>query len=293
VAGHKAPLNNYSYISIEEKGRNGLQFYTGDIAFSELEVVAITPANRDYKYDSSIKETSLTVRERSTGKELFVRMNEAIGSGELIARPAQRLWPDAKFLSDELLLAFRHRISKQPFSDDEILFFISLRDKELYKKCSGDEFEFNAVRAEYLGLLNDLMNNFDLTATYYIDNQLTIGKYDFSKNGYPIEFTRTESGIMKYGDYHFAVPAYKSFGLIPVTSEYGQEVNKRRQGKGSMVGDTAYGRFYLRPFDKSANVSSMDLFLVNRDMLIGADLIGIEVYEFRQCDYNYIGSLKK
>jgi len=72
------------------------------------------------------------------------------------------------------------------------------------------------------------MNDFDFTTVYYINNQVIIDKYDFSKNGYPINFIENERvGFMKYGDYNFAFSSYEPFKFVPVTQEYGKEVNKR------------------------------------------------------------------
>lgn len=82
---------------------NYLQNYTEDIALYELKITGIKSTNR--AYTSSIKETTLTVRELSGGNELFIDINSAIEKGEVVAKPARRLYPDATFLSDDLLLA--------------------------------------------------------------------------------------------------------------------------------------------------------------------------------------------
>ena len=265
-----------------------------DIAFSKLEVKEIKDANRSYT--SSVKEKTLTVREMSSGKELFININNAIEKGEVIAKPTQRLYPDAKFLSDDLLLALTLRINKLPVTDKEILFFISLKDKDLYKKCKTDEFEFNSVKADYAKQLENMMNNFDFSSTYYINNQVIIDKYDFSKNGYPISFIENEKvGFMKYGDYNFAFSSYEPFKFVPVTQEYGKEVNKRRQGRSSYISNLAYGRFYFKALDKKTELPKSDILNMEnlyRKTIIGADLVGVEVYDFKHCDYNFIGSVK-
>jgi hypothetical protein len=291
-AGYKPSI--YQYNTIKAKNGNYLQDYKEDIAFAKLEVIEIK--NTDKTYTSSLKEANLTVRELSSGKELFIDINSAIEKGEVIAKPAVRLYPDAKFLSDDLLLALTLRVNKLPVTDKEILFLISLKDKDLYQKCRADEFEYNSAKAEYSKLLEDMMNNFDFTTTYYINNQAVIEKYDFSKNGYPINFIEHKSlEFMKYGDYNFLFPDYKSFLFVPVSQEYGKEVNKRRQGRSSYISNLAYGRFYFKPLDKRMEVKSNGLFdteKLYRNTLIGADLIGVEVYDFKHCDYNFIGNVE-
>lgn len=291
-AGYKPSI--YQYNTIKVMAGNYLRDYKEDIAFSKLEVTAIKGTNR--AYTSSIKEATLTVRELSSGKELFIDINNAIETGEVIAKPAKRLYPDAKFLSDDLLLALTLKVNKLAVTDKEILFFISLRDKGLYQKCRADEFEYNSVKAKYSKQLEDMMNNFDFTSTYYVNNQLIIDKYDFSKNGYPINFIENKKvGFMKYGDYNFAFPAYELFRFIPVTQEYGNEVNKRRQGRGSYNSNVAYGRFYFKLIDKMTELKKIDILNMEnlyRKTLIGTKLVGVEVYDFKHCDYNFIGSVK-
>ncbi|MDL2208393.1 hypothetical protein LJB97_02090, partial [Parabacteroides sp. OttesenSCG-928-O15] len=151
-------------------------------------------------------------------------------------------------------------------------------------------------KVEYTTLLEDMMNNFDFESTYYVNNQLTIGKYDFSKNGYPINFIGNDKlGFLKYGDYNFALTVKEFHSFIPVSQEYGNEVNKRRQARSSYISELAYGRFYLIPLDKMAELPKSDIMNMEklyRVTLIGANLVGVEVYDFKHCDYNFIGSVK-
>jgi hypothetical protein len=291
-AGYKPSI--YQYNTIKEMHNNYLRDYKENIAFSKLEVLGIKDANKIYT--SSIKEATLIVREQLTGKELFIDINNATEKGEVIARPAERLYPEAKFLSDDLLLALTLRVNKLPVTDKEVLFFISLKDKDLYQKCKADEFEFNSVKDGYTKQLEDMMNNFDFTVIYYVNNQAIIDKYDFTKNGYPINFIENERvGFMKYGDYNFAFVAYEPFRFVPVTQEYGKEVNKRRQGRASYISNVAYGRFYFKALDKMTELKKSDILNMERlyrKTLIGVNLIGIEVYDFKHCDYNFIGSAK-
>lgn len=291
-AGHKPSIYQYNTIKVMEG--NYLRDFKEDIAFSKLEVIEIKDAGRSYT--SSVKESTLKVHEQSSGKELFININDAIEKGEVIAKPAQRLYPDAKFLSDDLLLALTLRVNKLPITDQHIVFLISLKDKDLYKKCKANEFEYNSVKAEYTKQLEDMMANFDFTSVYYIDNQVIINKYDFSKNGYPVNFIENEKlGFMKYGDYSFAFSTFELFRFIPVTPEYGKEVNKRRQGRSSYISNLAYGRFYLKPLDKMTELPKSDILNMEnlyRKTIIGAEFVGLEVYDFKHCDYNFIGSVK-
>jgi hypothetical protein len=285
-AGHKS--HKVQYLAIKWAEGRYYHPYKEDIAFSKLEVIEIR--NTNWANAPSTKEAIIAVRELASGKELFININGAVSNGEVIVKPAQRLYPDATFLSNDLLLALVLRVNKQSVTDGDILSFIRLKDENLYNKCKSDEFEYNSVKPEYSKQLEDMVNNFDFTLTYYIDNTATIGKYDFTKNGYPINFTRKERWeFMNYGVYNFVFSASEPFRFISVTQEYGKEVNKRRQGGFGGV----YGRFYFKALDKvtaTGELNAFEQYLLRS--LISADLVGVEVYDFKHCDYNFIGSVK-
>ncbi|MDR3140538.1 MAG: hypothetical protein LBU37_02235 [Tannerellaceae bacterium] len=131
-AGYKSHIARYRAI----KWAVGKYFrdYKEDIAFSKLEVVEIK--NTNWAHTPSVKDAIIAVRESASGKELFIDINSAIRNGEVIAKPAQRLYPDATFLNRELLFALTLRVNKLPVTDEEILSFIRLKDEGLYNKCS-------------------------------------------------------------------------------------------------------------------------------------------------------------
>jgi hypothetical protein len=285
-AGYKS--HREQYLTIKYPEGKYYRNYKEDMAFSKLEVVEIR--NTNWSNTPSAKDVIIAVRELASGKELFIDINNAIGNGEVIAKPAQRLYPDATFLSKEMLFVLTLRVNKRPVTDEEILSFIRFGDESLYNKCKADEFEYNSVKAEYAGQLENLVNNFDFTQTYYINNSLTIDKYDFTKNGYPIKFTKKERWeFMDHGGYYLVFSASEPFRFIPVTQEYGQVVNKRRQGGFGRV----YGRFYIKALDKVTATGELNAFeQYFFRTLISADLLGVEVYNFEHCDYNFIGSVK-
>jgi len=96
-------------------------------------------------------------------------------------------------------------------------------------------------------------------------------------------------------NFNFAFTSYEPFKFVPVTQEYRKEANKRRQGRSSYISNLAYGRFYLKPLDKKTELPKSDILNMERlyrKTLIGAHLIGVEVYDFKHCEYNFIGSVK-
>ena len=55
------------------------------------------------------------------------------------------------------------------------------------------------------------------------------------------------------------------------------------------------GGFIFKALDKMTELPKSDILNMEnlyRKTIIGADLVGVEVYDFKHCDYNFIGSVK-
>ncbi|WP_029902478.1 DUF4852 domain-containing protein [Prevotella sp. 10(H)] len=292
-AGYRANYNKYIYIRTMRPDIKDQFFgYENDISYSKLQVTDIKIS------DDVHKVITVQTRELSTNKVLYVEINPAIQDGEIIVYPAKRLYPDAKHLSDDLMMAFCLRVNKLEVTDEVLLSYIVARDKELGKKCRTDEFEFNSVKPEYSKMLHDAINNFDFSSVYYFDKNVDIVKYDFDRNGYQLHLIDVvEQDYIKYGDYSFLVLNFDAYSLIPVSPEDGKKINKLRQGRSSIIDNRGYGRYYFRLIDKQMEIKSRKYlpdFIkdILKKTLMGAELAGIEVYNYPHCEYNFIGSKK-
>lgn len=145
-----------------------------------------------------------------------------------------------------------------------------------------------------------MINTFDFSAEYYIKDKLVIGQYDFEKNAYPLSrFDDTKKNFHTYGRCEFILSNPEYGKLLPVTLDEAGKSNKRRKGLSphGYVPTLAYVRIYLQLFDKKMELHKQKYALLNyenlyRHKFIGAEVIGIEVYDYPQCDYNLIGRVK-
>jgi hypothetical protein len=178
------------YLCIREKvNRNGKDEFINikeNLAFTDVEIKNIFQPE-DTKIFGS-KNTIATAYNPILNKEYLIGIDNAIARGEIISRYVDHSNDKAIFLSDDLLLACCIKVNGLTIDDRTILLFIKLNDKDLYEKCTKDEFEFQAVKSKYKQILEDLIENFDFASTYYIKNKLEIGQYNFDKNAYPLTY---------------------------------------------------------------------------------------------------------
>lgn len=269
-----------------------------DAVFSDVEVVRFIQPT-DYEMFGS-KSTVAVVMDKKRNRELFVDIDNAISKGEIISRFADHSLDKAIFLSDDLLMACRMRVNGLPVNDAAVLEFIGLKDKDLYYRCLSDEFELNAVKDKYTKILEDMIRTFDFSAEYYIKDKLVIDKYDFERNAYPLSpFGNSQKDFYNYGTCEFMISNPEYMKLLPVSREEAAKSNKRRKGLSphGYVPNLAYGRIYLKLLDQKMELPKQKYSLLNyenlyRHKVIGAEITGVEVYDYPHCDYNLIGKIR-
>lgn len=268
-----------------------------DVAFSDVTVIRIIQQT-DFEMFGN-KNTVVVAMDKKQNRELFIDIDYAVSKGEIISRFVDHSDNQAVFLSDDLLMACQMRVNRIPVNDSAVLEFIQIKDKDLYRKCQSDEFEFNAVKDKYRKILEDMMDAFDFSAEYYIKDKLVIDKYDFEKNAYPLSrYDNTKKDFYSYGRCEFILSNPEYGMMLPVTLDEAAKSNKRRKGLSAQgyVPNLAYGRIYLKLFDRKMEMPKQKYALLNyeylyRHKVIGAEIKRIEVYDYPQCDYNLIGKI--
>lgn len=301
IGYHQVISSDYLYIKEKNINSYGKEEYLkikDNLALSDVKVTGFIQPT-DYKIFGN-KNTIVLAEDIVNKKELYIEIDNAISRGEIISRFVDHTNENAVFLSDDLLLACCIKVNDLPVDDRTILFFIKLKDEDLYEKCSKDEFEFHAAKDKYRQMLEDMINNFDFSATYYIKNKLEIGQYDFDENAYPLAYIHDDKrNFHKYGDYEFIVTNPEFGKFVPVARDEAQKCNKRRKGldKHGYISTLAYGRIYFKVLDKKMELVKdkfqvFDLEKMYRHKIIGIQLTKIEIYDYQQCDYNLIGTVE-
>ena len=297
-------LGGSEYWYIKEKLTDNYEKYRYqkikdiDVSLSDITVTGfIQPADPEMFGN---KNTVVVAMDNKHNRELFIDIDYAISKGEIISRFVDHSDNPAIFLSDDLLMACQMRVNGLPVNDPAVLEFIQIKDKDLYRKCQSDEFEFNAVKDSYKKILKDMIDTFDFSAEYYIKDKLVIDKYDFEKNAYPLSrYDNIKKDFYSYSRCEFILSNPDYGRLLPVTLDEAGKSNKRRKGLSAQgyVPTLAYARVYLTLFDRKMEMPKQKYALLNyenlyRHKVIGAEIKAIEVYDYPQCDYNLIGKIK-
>lgn len=289
------------YTTIKEKitneyGRDQYLNIKDDLTYSKVKIVDFITPESPVIFPNS--NPIVLVKNEQGNKDLYIEINKAIENGEIISVFPESINENAVYLTDDLLMACLIRVNNIPINDNVLLSFIGIKDKELQARCRKDEFELNKAKPQYMELLNKLMDEFDFSATYYVKTKLEMGKYDFSANAYPLVLFQKESIFLPYGDYNFIIEKNReTYQFLPVIPEKAEITNKRRIGTGThgFIAPLVYGKFYLKLLDKRMELPKNSIINMEnkyRHTVVGAELIGLEVYDYPHCEYNFIGSVK-
>ena len=293
------------YITIREKitneyGRIQYPDLKEDIALRKLTVTGFILPEKSEIFPNA--DPVVLARADGVDKTLYIDINRAVERGEIASRYVDHSGRTEKALTDELLLACCLRVNGLPVTDRVILGFVGLRDKELQRKCLADEFELRAARNKFGPELQKMMDEFDFSATYYIQAPMTADRYDFDRQAYPMGLFNTPNftlaHMLPYGDYLFLVANRHNYRFLPATPEDAQRTNKRRMGTGTngYIAPNVYGRVYLKLLDQKMEIPQERNPIVKvenmyRHRLVGARIEGLEVYDYPHCDYNLIGEI--
>lgn len=299
--GHK---KSNSYSTIKEKitnEYNRVQYPSvkEDMAYLKVNITGFITPEKPEIFPS--KSLIVLAKNEKTNKDLYIEIDKAVETGEVISELAEPIYKDAVYLSDDLLMACVIKVNQIPVTDNVLLSFIGTKDKELQKRCRADEFELNKTKPQYLEILNKLMDGFDFSTTYYITTDLEIGKYDFSAGGYTLAILSGDNTFLRYGyngAYNFIIENNREkYHLLPVPEAKAEIINKRRKGTGKFayISSLVYGKFYLKLLDKRMELPKNDIINMEnkyRHTVVGAELLGLEVYDYPHCEYNLIGTIK-
>lgn len=292
--------NRNGYHGIKESVKTEYGTYyedvTADLALRRAVVVGCKPQEADKIFFDG--RPVIVALAEGYPKKLYINIDPAIERGEIAWVYRDHAVEQAVELTREMMLACCIRSNQLPVTDYVLQYLINVKDPELYRACMSDEFKYHRAKPEYEKMLREMMDSFDFSKTYYIRTNLSIGKYDFEKYGYPVDFYgNTSRYFIPYGDFNFLPTNREKFGFVPVSPENGEKANVRRKGVSSFgyIPSLAYGRVYLKLLDKRMTLpknSILNMEGLYRQSVIGATIEKMEVYDFENCDYNLIGTIE-
>lgn len=303
-------ISSSKYITIKEGFTNkyGKMEYNnmdeGELPFSQVTIKEIIhPTSTEVFYNKEV--IFLVESSKFPEKKLYIEINKSIERGEVISRLAdKKLFENSIELTLEQMFACCVRVNNLPVDDNVVLNYISTIDKGLGRECMSDKFKFEKIKAEYKSRLEKSMADFDFTQTYFIKVNNYHGDYNFDQKGYPINFissqeTSVTKNFIPCNGFNFMITNIDKAKFLPVPIDAAEAYEKRNKGTGKngYVSPLIYSIVYLTLLDQKMTIPKDKYQIINveklyRSTLIGADFKGMEVFDFPNWRYNFIGTVE-
>lgn len=295
ILGGKSLIGSYLMIR-ELTDSKSLLSYRKDINHNRLVIQEIVRGKDIAKY--SLDDTLSVVRNLEDNKILYIDLRKALRRKEIIAQPAIRLYKNAYRAEIADFQSCCIRTNSLPITDFRLLYYLKAIDKDLGNKCERDEFEYHAVKDGYQKSLEEKVNSFDFNKVYFVDQPMGIGKYDFDKKGFPINFLKlNQRNYLQVDDFYCSIPNLESFRLFSMEPHNANRVNKLRYGNDSYPNNVMYVRCYFKFLDKKMEIKREKVEIFNpektyREGMVGLEILGMEFYTDPHMEYNYLGAIK-
>ena len=254
------------------------------------------------KGDKIYTDETLMLVTASDGRELYLRTDKAINSGELVVRNTPpSIFPDAVELTPRLAFAMLLKVNKN--SPKEYLKqYLYVAKRDLWDKVHNDEFEYHAVEASELKELESVIEGIDFGAVYYFkdnyDTGIYMGKYDFDAKGYKMVLDENKQGLLTI-PFDASMRVYlmlsniaTDFGTIPLNVEEAKRVRMRLNNGSQPIYPRNKIYVKLNPDVTKADYDKLLFGSQYEGVLLSGKMVGIEIYDFGHCEYNFIAYKK-
>ena len=295
---------NYEFIVYPQIEYNAT-FYKklpkGNFPFTFAVIEKITPTEQNNV--SSLTEKSPLLQVRSINKPdsiLFINLDYAIAQKEL-ARNLKPLQQGEMKLETHTLLAFYHKIHKKEIQDEELLQYLSSKDRELAKECNDNRFKFNKIKGEWKSIFDKEMANLDFNKVYFMEQPVKHSEYDFEKSGYWIsydsKFFDLDKKIIPFAPYYFLLQNYAKKNFLRMNADVAEKFETTQKGISyySSYG-TLYARIFFR-FSKEPVVfpktdRGIAMSVMYKDELMNVEVQKVAVFDNDSYLYNYVGTIE-
>lgn len=294
--------DNISELHVDQYG-SSYQDVKKDISFKKYKIKSVgKDANLADKLYEDENTIFLTIGTRGYFKEeYYVILEDAIRSGEIVSRIIpENQRTNYKRFSDTLSLLYYIKTTIIPvdkFKEEYLYRYIN----DLYTKTKEDEFEYHNALQTSKKEIEKKIQLLDFNTSYSISTTLNLDNYDFEYNGFKItnetlSFKLVKAKTSTWGapnDYpaiSIVFPNYDKFRFISVYPQYANSFVKRRKDKYGNVDREVYARINF----KILNVDDSERHANDRysDNLLTGKIESIELYEFNNYLYNWIGTIK-
>lgn len=277
---------------------SGYRAVNHDISFKKYEIKSVGTGGETAKkmyYD----ENTILMRFGTRGflKEDYIAiLDDAIRSGEIISKlPPQELVAHNQKLNDSIAFLYFVKSTSIPiekFNKEYLYRYMN----SLYTKTKEDEFEFQSSLEQAKKNLIKLTSLVDFSKSYAIFTSFDLDNYDFENKGFLIrtEFPKyyvVESADWgKYPGIYIVFPNYDKFRFVSVIPNDANSFVKRRKDKYGNINREVFAKINF----KIVNIDDSQRHANERysGNLIFGEIESIELYEYKNYLYNWIGTIK-
>lgn len=159
--------------------------------FKFVVIDKVSPKEENNIFSSFEESPLLQTRIINSSDTLFINLDYAIANKELVRTMKEKNSNDECLTTHESL-AIYHKVFKKEISDEDLLRYITSKNKELGEECAQNNFKFHKVKSEWKADFDKAVTNVDFNKTYFIEHLIKLGDYDFDKLGYWVYYDEDE-----------------------------------------------------------------------------------------------------
>lgn len=292
VFGYKSNPKTGVYQHVKEYNYDYTKYFGAKIDNFGKYAVIIDIIKNDNVFHNYSDSIIVVGKKGLRGFKLFVNINEAIKSGEVISLYDRSLKPDVTtpVMTDTATFALNLLVNKVDLDKNLIDSYLREFDKE-HRNYANDEFAYNEKLTETKPKILSLINNYDTTTKYYINHKVSFGEYNFNNNSFDIIYYPEDEyeiggffiGFNKYNR-KLKLVNIDEFKKIRIDPTIANKFIKRRKNEFGKINRNVYLKVFITPLFR-------DEFAIG-ESYIPVLIEKIELYDFENRQYSLLGVLK-
>lgn len=284
-------IKEYYYNTEYDKGYKNLGFNLSETKLRIFDVYKDSKA----LWDTSAYIAMVGKKGFLSGYSLLININEAIKSGEIILSKKNDSFGECISFTDTVALLYKIIQKQKPVSDYSMEYLYRFKN-ENYKKFKQDEFELDNQKQMVNEQINTDIKTFNDSTVFVLKLELNFKNYDFQTQSFPIDYIDKQFEVIKsefpqYTQTKIVFTNSSAFENLKMEKDNAGSLIKRRKDKYGNVNRKIYAKVYFKNIStqmyQELQKQHSDDNLFN---YIFGNIIKVDVFEFNNYEYNYLGS---